>query len=402
MEELKILMPGESGYGMLIERDAGYISPNLNKDLLIENKEIKLEPNKPLLINCVLQKWGVENKNGRIYPKEVLVPQINEYMKLVENNSGGGECFTPDTKILTKSGWKLIKNVSTNEEILTFNKKNKKNEYQKITKKIHEPYSGDMYHVKSDNVDLKVTPNHRFIIENSKGVLIEKKASELFKNIENNPLFNGENKILKNKKINNLLLKIFKRKRHFKLNSKIKVNKFKYSGDIVCVKVPNETIFVMRNGKSVWTLNSDHPDSSIISLHNLSHMITKMWWGTGDKEHILFGQIKLIITRGYINMGIVSVIGDKILLYLENGYKLGISSRGVGSLEEVNGKNIVQSDFELIGFDLVATPSTPGAYLFPGIENIEQSIGENRINKKGIYIKEENNKIIGAINKFLL
>lgn len=127
-----------------------------------------------------------------------------------------------------------------------------------------------------------------------------------------------------------------------------------------------------------------------------------MWWGTGDQSHILFGQIKLIITRGYIEMGIVSVIGDKIVLYLENGIKLGISSRGVGTLKEVNGKNLVQSDFELIGFDLVATPSTPGAYLYPATTNIEQAIGETFVKKNGVYLKEESEKIIGAIDKFLL
>ena len=110
---------------------------------------------------------------------------------------------------------------------------------------------------------------------------------------------------------------------------------------------------------------ADHPDSSIISLQNLSHMITKMWWGTGEQENILFGQLKIIVSPGFINYGICSVIGDKIILYLQNKIKIGISSRGVGTLKEINGENIVQNDFELVGFDIVLTPSTPGAYLIP-------------------------------------
>ena len=147
---------------------------------------------------------------------------------------------------------------------------------------------------------------------------------------------------------------------------------------------------------------ADHPESSIISLQNISHKIVKMWWGQGDKKNVLYGKIKLIVTRGYVEMGIASVIGDKIVLYLQNKIKLGISSRGVGTLEEVNGKNLVQDDFELIGFDLVATPSTPGAYLFPGVDNVEVAVGENYVQKNGIYLKEENDKIITAIDKFLL
>jgi hypothetical protein len=94
-------------------------------------------------------------------------------------------------------------------------------------------------------------------------------------------------------------------------------------------------------------------------------MITKMWWGNGEFENVLYGQLKLIVSPGYIKHGIVSVIGDKIVLYIQNNIRLGISSRGVGSLKQINGDDVVQDDYELIGFDLVWTPSTPGAYLFP-------------------------------------
>lgn len=130
-------------------------------------------------------------------------------------------------------------------------------------------------------------------------------------------------------------------------------------------------------------------------------MITKMWWGKGEQENVLFGQLKIIVTRGYINYGVVSVIGDKILLYLENKIRLGISSRGVGTLKEINGQNLVQNDFELIGFDLVSTPSTPGAFLFPD-NGGNVNFSENYVNKNGIYLREDEQKIITATNKFLL
>jgi hypothetical protein len=63
-------------------------------------------------------------------------------------------------------------------------------------------------------------------------------------------------------------------------------------------------------------------------------------------------------------MGIVSTKGDQAAMLLMNGATLGISSRGVGSLKQIKGENIVQDDFELVCFDLVSSPSTPGAYLF--------------------------------------
>jgi len=226
----KILNKGEIGFGLLIERDAGYISHDINKHIISESIEIK--PNEPILINCILQKWGVENRNGRIYPKDVLVPQVELYQKLVDTNSAISE--------------------------------------------------------------------------------------------------------------------------------------------------------------------ADHPESSVISLHNISHMITKMWWGSGDDDNILFGELKIIVTPGFLKYGVVSVVGDKILLYLQNKIRLGISSRGVGTLKTVNGKNLVQNDFELIGFDLVSTPSTPGGYLFTS-----DSSYISKPNIKPISMNENSDKLINAIDKFI-
>ena len=164
----KILGIGETGFGILIESDAGYIYSDLNPQFI--NEAFELKPNEPVLINCILQKWGVKNKNGRIYPKDVLLPQVEEYRKLVETNSAVSE--------------------------------------------------------------------------------------------------------------------------------------------------------------------ADHPDSSVVSLQNISHMVTKMWWGKGEQENVLFGQLKLIISPGYIKHGVVSVVGDKIVLYLQNKIRLGISSRGVSGMRK--------------------------------------------------------------------
>jgi hypothetical protein len=71
-------------------------------------------------------------------------------------------------------------------------------------------------------------------------------------------------------------------------------------------------------------------------------------------------------------MGIVSTKGDQAAMLLMNGATLGISSRGVGSLKNIKGQNIVQDDFELVCFDLVSSPSTPGAYVFSDLNDREQ------------------------------
>lgn len=240
---MKILQRGDVGLGLLVEYDAGYIASDIttyNKELFsgILKEAFEAKPDQVILVDCILQKWGIENRNGRIYPKDVLVPQVEKYMIQVKDNSAVSE--------------------------------------------------------------------------------------------------------------------------------------------------------------------ADHPDTSVVSLLNIAHIIKDMWWGKGKDENILYGKLELVVTQGYLKYGIASMVGDKILEYLRRGVKLGISSRGIGSLEIVDGKNIVQKDFELICFDLVASPSTPGAYLYPSNSNLEQqnknSVKEE-INIKGLELHEA---LIFALDKFLI
>ena len=108
----------------------------------------------------------------------------------------------------------------------------------------------------------------------------------------------------------------------------------------------------------------DHPDDSVINLKNVSHIITDVWWEGKD----VMGKIKVLDTPS-----------GRILKDLINaGVKLGISSRGLGSVKESMGSTVVQEDFELICFDMVSEPSTPNAYVYPK----EQSrMYENKINE---------------------
>tara|TARA_R110000824_G_scaffold174112_1_gene352183 strand:+ start:568 stop:1188 length:621 start_codon:yes stop_codon:yes gene_type:complete len=125
----------------------------------------------------------------------------------------------------------------------------------------------------------------------------------------------------------------------------------------------------------------DHPDDSVINLRNTSHMVVQMWWEGKD----VMGKIKILNTPS-----------GRILRELtESGVKLGISSRGLGSVKESMGNTIVQEDFELICFDIVSEPSTPNAYIYPETKAVSISMYENKIKqKKGLIIEDLFNRIL--------
>ena len=93
----------------------------------------------------------------------------------------------------------------------------------------------------------------------------------------------------------------------------------------------------------------DHPESSVINLKNVSHNITEMWWD-GDE---VYGKIEILPTPS----------GNILKALIENNITVGVSSRGMGSLEDRGGVLEVQNDFELLCWDFVSTPSNPGSYM---------------------------------------
>jgi hypothetical protein len=144
-------------------------------------------------------------------------------------------------------------------------------------------------------------------------------------------------------------------------------------------------------GTSLSELN--HPESSLIDLDRVSHIINEIWW----EGNVLMGKLKLLTSPGFHERGICSTKGDLAANYLRQGVTLGISSRGVGSLKKVGEQNEVQDDFELICFDLVSSPSTPGAYLFNNPDD-RMKYDENLEEEKKIRIETSNN---GNENKSL-
>ena len=146
---------------------------------------------------------------------------------------------------------------------------------------------------------------------------------------------------------------------------------------------------IIEKGLSTSELN--HPESSLIDLDRVAHLITDIWWDS----NILMGKLLLLTSPGFHERGIVSTKGDVAANLMRQGVSLGISSRGVGSLKKIGEKNEVQDDFELICFDLVSSPSTPGAYLFSNKED-RHKYDEKLEEEKKI---DPSNNILKLMNK---
>ena len=121
----------------------------------------------------------------------------------------------------------------------------------------------------------------------------------------------------------------------------------------------------------------DHPDESVINLKNASHIVTDIWWNGKD----VMGKVKVLSTPS----------GQILKSLVESGVKLGISSRGLGSVKEKMGLTYVEDDFQLICFDFVSEPSTNGAFM-----NLSESKKAPNIFTKSDKINRILNDIIGV------
>ena len=142
---------------------------------------------------------------------------------------------------------------------------------------------------------------------------------------------------------------------------------------------------------------SDHPESVIISTKGLSMNIIKLWW----EGKTVVGDLEIPLSPAYIKYGICSSPGDIIAnnIYF-NKLKLGVSSRGVGSVESgKNNINVVGNDFELLAWDWVTDPSTPGAWTDPELSNLKQYIEttETVVDDKKKIISEKIDRVLGLI-----
>jgi hypothetical protein len=121
----------------------------------------------------------------------------------------------------------------------------------------------------------------------------------------------------------------------------------------------------------------DHPDDSVINLKNASHMVTDVWF----EGKSVMGKVQVLDTPS----------GNILRSLVNSGVKLGISSRGMGSVSESQGSTVVEDDFQLICFDFVSEPSTPNAFMM----REAKEFGNTNVFNKADKINRLINDIIG-------
>lgn len=304
----------------------GWEPLQVSKEVIKESRDAN---SGKILLKGILQRANALNQNGRIYPKNLLQREINNYQKFINESRALGECVPKGTKILAESGWKNIEDVVLGERVATLNTETNEIEYQETLGIVNKDYNGQLIQFKNDStIDFSVTPDHKVLYWDTKGKAQYCSASEFSK-------FCGMHEIF-----------------HTALS---------YKGTVHCVKTQNGNWLMKQNEKEIWTGNCDHPNSSVVELKNVSHIVKEAHF-EGD---VVFGTIELLDTPS----------GKILQSLVESGVQLGISSRGVGSTRKEGDALVVQDDFCLICFDMVAEPSTPNAFLFT------ESVDRNILNK---------------------
>lgn len=156
-------------------------------------------------------------------------------------------CYTPDHQVLTENGWIPINEINTEHKVATLNKETHEIEYHFPDNLFEYDFDGELYHIKNQQIDLTVTQNHKmYVKENDKYELRE--AKEI----------------------------MGKRVKYMNIVDSFEVNDpgnneeteelTKYKGKVYCLEVPNNVLYVRRNGKTVWCGNSRHAQKSTIGL----------------------------------------------------------------------------------------------------------------------------------------
>jgi hypothetical protein len=383
IEKLVEIKKGQKeGTGLLIESD-GYVS----KDVTPNNKKIITEafdsiqngewniPN-PFVLDVVLQKYGIKNANGRIYPEDILKREVEKYQQQIKERSALGECYSDDALCLTPDGYKKLSIIKEGDEIITLNTSSNTVETQKVTYKLEFNWNSFLIHIHSNDIDDYVTPSHGFPLYNDEHNFVKFISAQELIDLSERPHLYIPNQL------DNVNCGIYLD------DESLSIEHYQYKGKVYCVEVPNHTWFVKQNDKEHWTKNCNHPAESTIDLGRISHNIIECHW----EGHTLIGKIEFNLTEGFRRYGICSSLGDTCANLIINGYKIGVSSRGVGSVKtDAFGNTKILDDFELVCFDVVSQPSTPGAYI-GSREELQQYIESDES-------KENKSKLFEKINK---
>lgn len=126
---------------------------------------------------------------------------------------------------------------------------------------------------------------------------------------------------------------------------------------------------------------ADHPDSSVVSLQKVSHIMRE---AVMDEDGVVRGSVEILGTP----------CGKIVESLIDAGVKVGISSRGVGSVKQQGDYLIVQDDFQLIAFDMVADPSTPQAFMLPEGRRLAEGLDMNKVFNKSDRLNRIANEIL--------
>jgi hypothetical protein len=139
----------------------------------------------------------------------------------------------------------------------------------------------------------------------------------------------------------------------------------------------------------------NHPESSVIDLGRVCMNIVELHW----VGRTLIGKIEFPISEGFRKYGVVSTLADMAAQWLVSGLKIGVSSRGLGTVSQLGGKVIVNDDYEIVCWDVVSQPSTPMAWIDMEEEGIKPYIEENiEVKKDNIIIEDKFSKFDNWLN----
>ena len=390
MDKLVEIKKGQSGTGLLIEND-GYISieDKNNKELYESYKKLNEDINDggfhcpyPFVVSAVFQKYGIENANGRIYPESVLRREVDKYMTAIKEKRAIGECYTPRAMVLAKEGWKSITDVKEGDEVLTLNTTTNEVEYQNVEKKIEYDYNGDMCHLKGDKIDDLVTPNHGYPIYSHYGDFNNFYTAH---DIYSNKIDHPDSNFIPADTTKPLEERIYL--------DEISISVEKYNGKVMCIEVPNHTFFVMDGHNCHWSKNCNHPADSVIDLSRTAMNILELHW----ENHTLVGKLEILTSPGYRKYGIISCQGDQVANLILSGIRVGVSSRGMGTVTNRMGVLYVEDNYEIVCWDFVSSPSTPNAWVAIDQKELQPFIESKENNQKSL-LNEKINKALSILS----
>lgn len=307
------------------------------------------------------QEANTINKNKRIYPYAVLDENVQRLQDIVKARGLLGEldhpCLTdPNFRVLTIDGWKLFKEIKSGDYV--YSRLNGQMVKSKVNAIVDNFYDGPVYYVKGKDINCTFTPGHKFLLKNKHNEELYSTIKEIYDEREKYSHYSIPKTAEWSKKGSCINL------------NDLVINIDNYTGRIYCLTTDQGNFYMEYKGKSFWTGNSD----SIVHFKEASHVITKLYWN----DNVLKGEGEILTTAH----------GRQLKELLNNGIRIGMSSRGVGNGKtNENGILTISEGYKLITFDAVCDPSTHEAYQ------------EKVVNKESFENLEKNNKVSVYINK---